>query len=64
MPTGTVMFVHERDNYGFIETDAIEEDVFFHQSFIEGVELEEEDEVEFGIKEEDRGPQAIDLRKR
>jgi CspA family cold shock protein len=59
MPTGIVKFVHDKDGYGFIDTDAIEDDdVFFHQSFIE-----EGDEVEFGIEEGDRGPRATDLRR-
>lgn len=62
---GTVKFVHDNDGYGFIEADAIEGDVFFHQSFIAGDDaLAEGEEVEFEIEEGERGPRAGELRRR
>jgi cold shock CspA family protein len=39
-----------------------DDDVFFHQSFIEK-DLEEGDEVEFEIEEDGRGARAADLRR-
>ena len=64
MPTGTVKFVHDNDGYGFIETGAIEDDVFFHQSFIAGDDaLEEGEAVAFEIEAGDRGPRAGELRR-
>lgn len=62
MPTGTVVFFHDEDGYGFIETDAADEDVFFHISDVPGVDPEEDDEFEFRIKQDDRGPRATDIR--
>ena len=60
---GTVKFFHDGDGYGFIETDEMDDDVFFHLSELpEGVdEVEEGDEVEFDQEEGDRGPKAVNV---
>lgn len=60
---GTVKFFHDGDGYGFIETEDMDDDVFFHMSELpEGVdELEEGDEVEFDQEEGDRGPKAVNV---
>jgi len=60
---GTVKFFHDGDGYGFIETEEVEDDVFFHMSELpEGVdEVEEGDEVEFEQEEGDRGPKAVEV---
>jgi CspA family cold shock protein len=60
---GTVKFFHDGDGYGFIETEEMDDDVFFHTSELpEGVnELEEGDEVEFEQEEGDRGPKATNV---
>ncbi len=59
---GTVKFFHDRKNYGFIETDEMDEDVFFHSSELEeGESVEEGDEVEFEQEEGDRGPKAVNV---
>ncbi|NIS31416.1 MAG: cold shock domain-containing protein, partial [Actinobacteria bacterium] len=50
MPTGTVVFFHDRKGYGFIETDDSDEDVFFHMDDVEGPDLEEGEEVTFDIE--------------
>ncbi|WP_254270995.1 cold-shock protein [Haloarcula marina] len=62
MPRGTVTFVHDEKGYGFIETDAREEDVFFHQSEIDP-DLEEGEAVTFDIERGERGPRAVNLRR-
>ncbi|QIO22821.1 cold-shock protein [Haloarcula sp. JP-L23] len=62
MPTGTVRFVHDEEGYGFIETEAREEDVFFHQSAIDP-DLTEGEEVKFDVEQSDRGPRAANLRR-
>ncbi|MFC7045890.1 cold-shock protein [Halobacteriaceae archaeon GCM10025711] len=61
MPTGTVTHFNAENRYGFIETDASEEDVFFHMEDVGGEDLSEGDEVEFDIEQADRGPRAANL---
>ena len=60
---GTVKFFHDGDGYGFIETEEIDDDVFFHMSELpEGVEeVEEGADIEFEQEEGDRGPKATNL---
>ena len=59
---GTVKFFHDQKNYGFIETDEMDDDVFFHQDDQDGdVHVEEGDEVEFDQEEGDRGPKAVNV---
>lgn len=61
MAEGTVTFFNNDGGYGFIETDEIEDDVFFHMSFIGGDDLEEGQEVTFEIEQTDEGPRAQEL---
>ncbi len=61
MPTGTVRFFHDGKGYGFIETDASDDDVFFHMDDVEGGDLVEGTEVEFEIGQGDKGPRATDI---
>lgn len=64
MATGTVVFYHDEDGYGFLETDEVEDDVFFHISDVDGLterEPEEGDSFEFEIEQVDRGLQAFNL---
>jgi CspA family cold shock protein len=63
MPTGTVVFFNEQKGYGFIETDAEDDDVFFHMEDVGGPDLEEGEEVEIDITEGDRGPRAANLQR-
>lgn len=59
---GTVKFFHDQKKYGFIETDEMDDDVFFHEADQEdGFSVEEGDEVEFDQEEGDRGPKAVDV---
>ena len=60
---GTVKFFHDGDGYGFIETEEMDDDVFFHMTELpeEVDELEEGDEVEFEQEEGDRGPKATNV---
>lgn len=61
MPTGTVKFFHDGKGYGFIETEAHDEDVFFHVEDIDGPEPREGQEIEFTIEQADRGPRAAEI---
>ncbi len=58
---GIVKFFHDKKNYGFIETEDMDDDVFFHVSELDGDSIEEDTEVEFETEEGDRGPKAVDL---
>lgn len=61
---GTVKFFHDQKNYGFIETEDMDDDVFFHVSELpEGESVAEGDEVEFEQEEGDRGPKAVNVTK-
>jgi CspA family cold shock protein len=61
MPSGTVVFFNDTGGYGFIETEASEDDVFFHMEDVGGPDLEEGQEVEFEITQSDKGPRAENL---
>ncbi len=59
---GTVKFFHDRKNYGFIETDEMDDDVFFHKEEMDDdLHVEEGTEVEFEQEEGDRGPKAVNV---
>ena len=59
---GVVKFFHDQKNYGFIETEEIDDDIFFHVSDLEeGDGIEEDTEVEFDQEEGDRGPKAVNV---
>jgi CspA family cold shock protein len=51
-------------NYGFIQAEGEEKDIFFHRSgvTVEFNDLREGDEVEFDVEDTDRGPQAVNLK--
>ncbi len=58
---GTVKFFHDQKNYGFIETDEMDDDVFFHVSELDTDAISEDTEVEFETEEGDRGPKAVNV---
>jgi CspA family cold shock protein len=59
--TGVVAFFNDTGGYGFIETDAAMEDVFFHMEDVGGPDLEEGTEVAFDIEQSTKGPRATNL---
>lgn len=59
---GTVDFFHDQNGYGFIETDEMDDDVYFNVEDQDAdFEVEEGDEVEFEKEEADRGPKAVNV---
>jgi CspA family cold shock protein len=61
--TGIVDFFNDTGGYGFIETDAVEEDVFFHMEDVGGPDLAEGTEVAFDIEQAQKGPRAKNLKR-
>ncbi len=61
MATGTVKFFHNRKGYGFIETPASDDDVFFHMDDIDDGKPREGQEVEFEIEQAEKGPRATNI---
>ncbi|QLC35557.1 cold shock domain-containing protein (plasmid) [Halarchaeum sp. CBA1220] len=59
--TGTVDFFNETGGYGYITTDTVDEEVFFHMEDVGGSDLEEEQKVEFGVEEAEKGPRATNV---
>lgn len=62
MATGTIVRFMTGKGFGFIKTDAHDDDIFFHHSEFKGDEPREGQEVEFEIEESDRGPRAANVR--
>ncbi len=61
---GTVKFFDPLKGYGFIKPDRNKEDHFVHRSELnEGVSLDSGDRVEFESEREERGYQAVNVRK-
>ncbi|MFB6208591.1 MAG: cold shock domain-containing protein [Candidatus Nanohaloarchaea archaeon] len=58
---GEVKFFHDKKKYGFIVTEDLDDDLFFHVSDLEGDSIEEGTEVEFEQEEGDKGPKAVDV---
>lgn len=58
---GTVKLWKSEKSFGFIETEDMDDDVFFHVSELEGDSISEGTEVEFDQEEGDRGPKAANV---
>jgi len=61
---GTVKFFNRMKGFGFIAGEDGKE-YFVHQTGLEeGVELNENDAVTFDVEEGDRGPKAVNVKKK
>jgi cold shock protein len=47
MKTGTVKFFNESKGYGFITDDLSKEDFFVHVTGLNGIQIQQNDKVEF-----------------
>jgi CspA family cold shock protein len=59
---GKVALFKSQKNFGFIESDEADDDIFFHVSEIEGDSIEEGTEVEFDQEDGDKGPKATNVK--
>lgn len=61
---GKVKFFNESKGFGFIVAEDGKE-VFVHKSALEeGVTLHENDEVTFDVEQGDKGPKAVNVKKK
>ena len=62
---GIIQRIIKERNYGFIEVEGEENNIFFHRTGVaEDVDfddLHDGDEVEFEVEDTNRGPQAMNL---
>lgn len=62
MPRGHVTYFDEEKGFGFIETGATKDDVFFHVQMMSNSTVEEGSEIKFDIEppeDKDDNPSAI-----
>ena len=63
MATGTVKWFNPTKGYGFIQQDEGGKDVFVHKNDLQGVFINEGDNVEFEIREGEKGLAATNITK-
>ncbi len=61
---GTIKRIMYDRNFGFIQAEGEEKDIFFHRSGVtdDFHQLREGDTVEFEVEDTDRGSQAVNLK--
>jgi CspA family cold shock protein len=63
METGKVKFFNNEKGFGFITQNNGDKDLFVHISGIEGGQtLNDDDSVEYGVGEGQKGPCAVNVR--
>ena len=63
---GVVKKIMDHRGYGFIDSEELDEDIFFHYSELHDTNLQEltiGQTVEFDVKDDPRCPQAVEIRK-
>ena len=63
MATGTVKWFNPTKGFGFISQDEAGKDVFVHSNELNGVYINEGDNVEFDIVETEKGLSAQSIKK-
>ena len=63
MATGTVKWFNPTKGFGFISQDKAGKDVFVHSNELNGVYINEGDNVEFDIVETEKGLSAQNIKK-
>ena len=62
MATGTVKWFNQTKGFGFISQDEAGKDVFVHSNELNGVYINEGDNVEFDIVETEKGLSAQNIK--
>ena len=63
MATGTVKWFNPTKGFGFISQDEAGKDVFVHSNELNGIYINEVDNVEFDIVETEKGLSAQNIKK-
>ncbi|GAB3826518.1 cold-shock protein [Pontibacter rugosus] len=63
MKTGKVKFFIESKGFGFITDDATNEDFFVHITGLNGLQIQQHDQVEFDTVEGKKGINAVNVKK-
>ncbi|MEM7105909.1 MAG: cold shock domain-containing protein [Bacteroidota bacterium] len=61
MEKGTVKFFNREKGFGFIKSENSDKDYFVHKSGLID-QIQEDDQVEFNLKEGPKGLNAVDVR--
>ncbi len=62
MQTGVIKFFNVKKGYGFVKEDGTDKEYFVHATGLID-RIRENDRVEFEVKEGDRGPSAVNVKK-
>ncbi len=60
---GNVKFFNERKNYGFIESEKTNNDLFVHRDNILVGNISDGDRVSFSLAKSHKGPRAVKVRR-
>ena len=64
MPTGIVKFSHRKKGFGFIRYEDSETEIFVHATgIVEKKTIQDNVKVTFDVKESDKGPIAVNVKK-
>jgi CspA family cold shock protein len=63
MKTGIVKFYNEAKGYGFITDEQTREDFFVHVTGLNGIQIQQNDRVEFDTQEGRKGVNAVNVKK-
>ncbi|GHA68859.1 cold-shock protein [Pontibacter akesuensis] len=63
MKTGKVKFFIESKGFGFITDDETNEDFFVHITGLNGLQIQQHDQVEFDTVEGKKGINAVNVKK-